>query len=108
MTKTKSFRTCGNKGFQITLPNGITISTQFGGGNYSDNYSDKIEPNPTDKQANQVEFAAWDSNIPASSGNWVTRQLCKRINIPCDDDVLGRINISQWLRLLDTARKLKV
>ena len=35
---TKSFRTCANKGFHIKLPNGWIVSTQFGAGNYGDNY----------------------------------------------------------------------
>ena len=33
------FKITDNKGFQITFPNGYTVSVQFGAGNYSDNYS---------------------------------------------------------------------
>lgn len=32
------FETCDNKGFHITFENGWTISVQFGGGDYCDNY----------------------------------------------------------------------
>lgn len=32
-----NFRTCANKGFQMTFANGWTISVQFGVGNYCEN-----------------------------------------------------------------------
>ena len=32
----KAMRICGNKGFQLDLPNGITVSVQWGPGNYVD------------------------------------------------------------------------
>jgi len=31
-------RICDNKGFHIEFDNGYTVSVQFGGGNYCDNY----------------------------------------------------------------------
>lgn len=33
------FKITDNKGFQITFPNGYTVSVQFGAGNYCNNYS---------------------------------------------------------------------
>lgn len=36
-------KTCSNKGFHITL-HGITLSVQFGPGNYCDNYDEPICP----------------------------------------------------------------
>ena len=32
----KAMRICDNKGFQLDLPNGITVSVQWGPGNYVD------------------------------------------------------------------------
>lgn len=32
------FRICSGKGFHIQFDNGYTVSVQFGGGNYCDNY----------------------------------------------------------------------
>ena len=37
-----SFRVTGGKGFQITFPNGYTISVQFGPGNYGQHYDRRI------------------------------------------------------------------
>lgn len=38
------FRICSGKGFQVVFENGYTVSVQFGGGNYCDNYNDHISP----------------------------------------------------------------
>jgi len=38
----KKFRITHNKGFHITFPNGLTLSTQFGGGNYCENHMGDI------------------------------------------------------------------
>lgn len=36
------FKITGGKGFHITFANEYTVSVQFGGGNYGDNYDDEI------------------------------------------------------------------
>lgn len=36
------FKITSGKGFHITFENGYTVSVQFGGGNYCDNYDDHI------------------------------------------------------------------
>ena len=36
------FKITGGKGFHITFENGYTVSVQFGGGSYCDNYCDEI------------------------------------------------------------------
>jgi len=62
------FRTTMNKGFQMTFENGMTISVQFGYGNYSSN-RDKA---PMDArtvnsvESETAEIAIWDSN-----GTWM-------------------------------------
>lgn len=38
----KGFVITQGKGFHMTFPNGYTVSVQFGGGNYCDNYDDRI------------------------------------------------------------------
>jgi hypothetical protein len=39
---TEGFKITGGKGFHMTFANGYTVSVQFGGGNYCDNYDDDI------------------------------------------------------------------
>jgi len=38
------FRITQGKGFHLNFPNGVTLSTQFGAGNYGDNYDEDFEP----------------------------------------------------------------
>jgi hypothetical protein len=67
-TKNKSeFCSTMNKGFSMTFENGITISVQFGYGNFCDNkimnaeYGEELrEPIVSSRTA---EIAIWDSNL---------------------------------------------
>ena len=48
-----------DSGFHITFENGWTVSVQFGGGNYCDNYDhDVMSQDPVPPSAN-AEVAAW-------------------------------------------------
>lgn len=59
------FSITNHKGFQITFPNGWTVSVQWGPGNYCENRY--IEDIHAPEKAyiycsNDAEVAAWDSN----------------------------------------------
>lgn len=59
------FKTCQNKGFQITFENGWTVSVQFGPGNYCEGYPHNIlkydEPQKNEFwNSPNAEIAAWD------------------------------------------------
>lgn len=45
-------------GFQLTFANGLTISVQFGRGNYCNNR--QCQPNPS--KCSNAEVAIWDAN----------------------------------------------
>ena len=55
------FKITGSKGFHITFENGYTVSVQFGGGNYCDNYDMPIgsEPNKVVLTSSDAEVAVW-------------------------------------------------
>jgi|SRR3990167_5894555 len=59
--KTPGFTICDNKGFHITFENGWTVSVQFGGGNYCDNYDSKIgsEHDSRGMTSGNAEVAYW-------------------------------------------------
>lgn len=42
MSERKAFHITGGKGFHMRLPNGYTVSVQFGPGNYCDHYNSRI------------------------------------------------------------------
>jgi hypothetical protein len=105
--KRKAFKTCDNKGFHITFPNGVTLSTQFGWANYCENYDDnygkgnfeKVFEDQRDKgrSSNDAEIA-----IFTEDGDWITAEWSKN-----DDTVQGRVTIDQWLSALDFCRNWK-
>jgi len=100
---TKTFRNTNGRGFQITFPNGITLSTQFGWGNYCENYegSEKLalqeELTKTNWESNDAEIA-----IIGRHGEWLTKEFKDE-----GDDVLGRIKIDEWLKAFDFCRNYK-
>jgi hypothetical protein len=87
------FRINDNKGFQITLDNGYTVSVQFGPGNYGSNYSlDFIANMNKPMTALTAETALIDPE-----GNFVQYK---------GDDVQGHQTPNDVLELLNSASKL--
>lgn len=101
----KSFRTCDNKGFHITFPNGVTLSTQFGYGNYCENYNFK-EGELDNVFAYQREhgMASNDCEIMMciDDGNPITTEWSKN-----EDTVQGRVSMDQWLCAFDFCRNYR-
>lgn len=65
------FRITGGKGFHMTFENGNTISIQFGGGNYCENYNIVIgSERGRDISCKDSEIAIWDKD-----NNWITREV---------------------------------
>ena len=65
MTNIKGFLSCENKGFQITFDNGMTMSVQWGVGNYCSRRSlDTTSFNPELSErrihSEDAEIAIWD------------------------------------------------
>ena len=102
--KQKAFGITMAHGFHLHFPNGYTISTQFGGGNYCENKRMEIERSQVDVFSNNVELAIWDIN-----GQWVTKRAHKAITgKEADDIVLGWVNVTEWKKYLDwTASRQK-
>jgi len=78
MANGTSFAICDRKGFHITFENGCTVSVQFGGGNYCDNYDRPIGRGDEVPPSRDAEMAGWRPN-----GDWITMP-------DWDDDVSGR------------------
>lgn len=87
--KRKTFNNSNGRGFQIKFPNGVTLSTQFGWGNYCENNSN-IDIDKFDKrdwQSNDAEIA-----IIGSNGAFITSQFRK------GDDVIGYADFRTWVK----------
>ena len=91
MTERKNFRITRGKGFHITFTNGMTLSVQFGPGNYGDNYDMDFEYDIIKKniESNEVEVAMWDKN-----GSWITKEY------GADDDVIGWVDIEAFEKII--------
>jgi len=90
MTTSTGFKTTGNKGFHITFANGWTISVQFGGGNYCDNYNFPFgeERQQYSMESSTAEVAYFNQNgVMESFGN--------------GDQVEGRQTPTQVLELMN-------
>ena len=83
------------KGFHIEFENGLTISVQFGYGNYCDNYNNKDVLVDGKLSSNTAEIAIWDKN-----DKWLTRKFIKGIN----DDVVGHLKADE---VFDIMKKVK-
>jgi hypothetical protein len=96
----KSFKINNGKGFFITFPNGVRLSTQFSWANYCENnrtglsWREEIAKN--DWESNDAEIAILDKD-----NNWLTNEF------EGDDDVLGHTGIKKWLKAFDFARNYK-
>ena len=95
------FRITDGKGFHITFPNGVTLSTQFGGGNYCANYDFKIgKEHAQDMISPDAEIAIWDKDH-----KWITETMEREL-FPSEyyDSVMGRVNMDMWLKIFDWCR----
>jgi len=87
------FRINDNKGFQITFPNGYTVSVQFGPGNYGSN---RTETYSTSMNVPQSATLA-ETALIGPNGDFVSYK---------DDDVQGYQSTVDVLELLQYASQL--
>ena len=94
------FKSTGNKGFSMTFENGLTISVQFGHGNYCSNHNNlKLFGNELKQQlveSNTAEIAIWDKN-----NNWFNFG---------HDQVKGWCSaneVAEWIRKTSNAKSIK-
>lgn len=86
----------GGKGFHITFDNGVTVSVQFGWGNYCDNYSIREDSDAYMLESKNAEIAIWDKNE-----DWITKEYDGEL---CDD-VKGYVEVKEILDILNWASK---
>jgi len=88
----------GNKGFHYTFENGITVSVQFGAGNYCDNHSNNFS-DENDKEhieCPNAEVAMWNET------GWITSEYEDN-----SDEVLPSKTPKEVLDILNWAERHK-
>ena len=114
--ETKAMRICDNKGFQLDLPNGVTVSIQWGPGNYCDG-DVRMQKHDAPKEAidsdnhwgsNTAECAAY---ITGSNLSWVavpgfTGPIGDDDSETFYDDVVGYLDVQGVLDFINLASQL--
>ena len=112
------FRIVGGKGFALKLPNGVTVSVQWGPGNYVDSDVKSADFDAPGKAAAAGE--QWGSNLAecaaylTEGGAWVAvtgytgspEDWNPPVNCGPDDfydDVVGHLNVEQVLDFISKA-----
>ena len=89
-----------NKGFQMTFDNGLTISVQFGAGNYSSNRDLKkphrVEMTNLVTTATSAELAIWD-------GEGTSFNFKEGLN----KGWVGADEVAKWITKVQKAKNLK-
>lgn len=98
----KGFEITNNKGFHITFKNGITVSVQFGRGNYCANRHLSNNP-PEVPKCPTAEIALWDA-----SGKWITKRASRAIaRKTSNDDVIGWLSPEEIAKYIRWASRQK-
>ena len=112
----KAMRITEGKGFHLDLPNGVTVSVQFGPMNYCDQDARNAEFNAPAKAAANGEF--WSSNL-AECAAYLTGSNLSWVGVPgftgpigdedvetFYDDVCGYMTVQEVLDFINRASQL--
>lgn len=89
------FKATSNKGFHLELKNGITISVQFGKGNYCNNRYKEDETFIT--ECPNSEIALWDKE-----GNWKTSVILnKKFSDKLSGEVITHATMEDFIEILN-------
>lgn len=112
--KTEGFRIVSGKGFHMTFNNGVTVSVQFGWGNYCDNHdNEQLSPlNMLDSKENDKYPSSRNAEIALfwsyRGGAWLTREFYSEVmSEDIEDDVVGHVSPDIVLKALNWAAKQK-
>lgn len=89
------FRSTERKGFQITFENGLTVSVQWGAGNYCENQYCGDFYHTKDEESRDAEVAVWSSERWLNANNFVSDE-----EAPWCNDVVGWLTPEQVVDLL--------
>lgn len=95
------FKITNGKGFHVTFDNNLTVSVQWGYGNYCENHTSfldtpKIKRDSSYFTSNDAEIAVWDEN-----DNWI---IDKFTNKETDGMVLGYLTAEEVFEIIEKVR----
>lgn len=98
------FVVTNSTGFHIKFPNGVTLSTRFGNGNYCSNFNKHMDVRAYARlQSKDAEIGIWDID-----GKELIKQAYKEtFGEVLEEDVEGYVTLSEWLGIMDWCRAYK-
>jgi len=101
------FNSVYNRGFKMTFENGITISVQWGEGNYCEREGWQTDLmadcKKSQTKSTDAEVAIWDD-----CGNWITKEAFSEVyGKDLDDEVEGYLTTDQIAELIQWAKSRK-
>lgn len=92
-------------GFMMSFDNGLTVSVQWGAGNYCDNRRNIVEKNNMGYvHSNTAELAIWESD---DVDTFVDANKFAPEGVTCHDDVLGFLTPEQVVTVLNNIKNYK-
>jgi hypothetical protein len=98
MENHENFRITYGKGFQITFKNGITVSVQFGAGNYCKNHN--LDNNPFRQIPDFTNSPNAEIAIEDNEGNYITAKFDSQNG----QNVIGWCNTDKVMKALNWAQ----
>ena len=89
------FKSTDRKGSHITFENGLTVSVQWGGGNYCENHDNMDFSRTKDMESKNAEVAVWSNECWLNANNFLSDE-----DADWCDDVVGRLTPEQVVDLL--------
>ena len=89
------FKSTGRNGFHITFENGLTVSVQWGGGNYCENHYNIDFSRTKDMESKNAEVAVWSNECGLNANNFLSDEDANWC-----DDVVGWLTPEQVVDLL--------
>lgn len=93
------FKSTERKGFQITFENGLTVSVQWGAGNYCDNRYNPNFSRTKDAACENAEVAVWCNERWLNANSFLSEE-----DADWCDDVVGWLTPEQVVDLLYRVR----
>jgi len=99
----KMFKITSGRGFHITFPNRLILSTQFGFGNYCSHKDLWSEDEKALIRNNAME--SYDCEIAIfkkNDDNWLTKEMNREVfKEELNDDVKGWVEIEDWIKIFN-------
>lgn len=89
------FKSTERQGFHITFENGLTVSVQWGAGNYCENHDNMDFSCTKDMESKDAEVAVWSNECWLNANNFLSDE-----DVDWRDDVVGWLTPEQVVDLL--------